>query len=61
MYYTETMEMHCASRQRNVGNKSSSARRTKQNILMLVSNGSFSGKKKSRFIKNQESSGLLSK
>ena len=28
---------------------------------MLVSNGSFSGKKKSRFFKNQKVSGLLSK
>ena len=36
-------------------------RRTKQNILMLVSNYSVCGKKKSRFIKNKEPSGLLSK
>ena len=47
--------------QENSANKSSSVRRTKQNKLVSALNcGSFC-KKKSRFIKNQESGGLLSK
>ena len=55
------METYFVSCKKNTANKSYSVRRTKQTRLMLVSNCAICGKKKSRFIKNQESSGLLSK
>ena len=60
IYYIETMDTYCVNCRENTANKNSSVRKTKQNRLMLVSN-SICGKKKSRFIKNQEASGLLSK
>ena len=36
-------------------------RKTKQEILVIISGCAFCGKTKSRFIKNQEASALLSK
>ena len=54
------METYCVSCKKNTANKNSSVRRTKQNRLMLVSNCAICGEKKSRFIKNQEASVLLS-
>ena len=52
--------MYCVSCKKNIANKNSSVKRTKQNRSMLVSNCAFCGKKNSIFIKNQEASGLLS-
>ena len=54
------METYCVSCKKNTANKNSSVRRTKQNRLMLVSNCAICCEKKSRFIKNQEASVLLS-
>ena len=48
------METNCVSCKKNAGNKNSSVRVTKQNRLMLLSNFAVCGKKKSKFIKNQE-------
>ena len=48
------METHCVSCKKNTANKNSSASKTKQNRLMLLSNCAICGKKKSTFIKNQE-------
>ena len=53
------MEMYCVSSKKNTVNKN--VKRAKQNGLILVSNCAICGKKKSRFIKNQEAKGLLSK
>ena len=47
------METYCISYKKNTANKNSSARRTRQNRLMLVSNCAVCAKKKSRFIKIQ--------
>ena len=55
------METYCVSCKKNTANKNSGARRTKQNRLMLISNCVVCGKKKSRLIKNQEASRILSK
>ena len=55
------METYFVSFKKKTANKNSSFRRTKQNRLMLVSNCSICGKRKSRFINNQEASWLLSK
>ena len=53
------MEKYCFSCKENTANKlSGSVRRTKQNGPVLVSNSTVSGKKNSRFIKNQEASRL---
>ena len=38
----------------NIANENPSVRKTKQNRLMLLLNYAICGKKKSRFIKNQE-------
>ena len=57
-YYTKTTEAYCVRCKKNTTNKISSVRRTRQNRLMLVSNCAICGKKKSRFIKNQEASRL---
>ena len=51
--------MYCVSSKKNTVNKN--VKRAKQNGLILVSNCAICGKKKSRFIKNQEAKGLLSK
>ena len=53
--------MYCVSCKKNTANKTSSVGRTKQNRLMLVSNCAICLEKKSKFIKNYEASGLLSK
>ena len=53
------METYCVSC-KNTANKNSSVKRTKQNRLMLMSNYAFCDKKKTRFIKNEEASELLS-
>ena len=50
------METYCVSCKKNIANEKSSFGRTKQNKLMLVSNWAVFVKKKSRFIKNQETS-----
>ena len=52
------MEIYCVSCKKNIANKNSSARRTKQSRLMLLSNCAVFSRKKSRFIKNQETSRL---
>ena len=59
--HIKTMETCCVSCKKNNANKNSSVRRTKQNRFMLVSNFANCGKKKSKTIRNQEASRLLSK
>ena len=54
----KTMETYCASCKKNTANKNSNARRTKQNRLMLPFICAVCGKKKMRFINNQEPSRL---
>ena len=46
------MEIYFVSCKKNTANEN--VRRTKKNKLMLLSNCAVFGKKKSRFIKNQE-------
>ena len=58
IYYTKTKEKYCFTFKKNAVKQSSSVRRTKQNRLMFLSNCAVRGKKKSRFIKNQEASTL---
>ena len=53
--------MYCVICKNYTENKNSSIKRTKQNRLMLLSNCVVCSKKKLRFIKNQETSRLLSK
>ena len=48
------METYCVSSKKYTGNENSNVRKTKQNRLMLLSNCSICGKKKSTFIKNKE-------
>ena len=52
--YKVTMETYCVSPRKYTGNENSNVRKTKQNRLMLLSNCSICGKKKSTFIKNKE-------
>ena len=52
------MEKYCIIRKKNTANKSSTVRRTRQNRLMLVSNRTICGKKKSWFIKSHETDKL---
>ena len=52
------METYSVSCKKNTVNKNSTLTRTKQNRLMLVSNCAISGKKKSKFIINQDASRL---
>ena len=60
IYYIKPIEKYCFSCKGNTANKlSCSARRTEQGRLVLVSNFAIWGKKKSRFIKNQEASSRL--
>ena len=40
------METHCVSCRKNIPKQNSSVRKTKQNILMLLSNCAICGKKK---------------
>ena len=48
------MEAYCVSSKKYTTNENSNVRKTKQNRLMLLSNCSICGKKKSTFIKNKE-------
>ena len=49
------METYCVSCKKYAANKNSSARKTKQNRLMILSNCAVCGKKNSTFvIKNKE-------
>ena len=48
------METYCVSYKSNAENENSSATKTKQNRLMVLSNCAVCGKKKSTFIKNKE-------
>ena len=45
------METHCVNCKKNTANENSSAKNTKQNTLMLLSNCAVCGKKKSTLIK----------
>ena len=54
IYAIKTMETYCVSCEKNTANKNVSARKTKQNRRMFLSNCAVCGKKKSEFIKNQE-------
>ena len=47
------METYCVSYKKHIENKNSNVRKTKQNILMLLSNCSVCGKKKLKFIKKR--------
>ena len=51
------MRTYCVSCKKNTANKNSSIIRTKENVWMFVSNFAICGKKKAKFIKNQEVSG----
>ena len=56
MRYIKTIETYCFSCKKYAPNKVSSVRKTKQSILMLLSNYAACGKKKSTFIKSKETS-----
>ena len=55
------METYCVSFKEKYFEQKCSVRRARQNKLITVSNCAICGKKKSRFIKNQETGRLLSK
>ena len=59
--YIKTMETYSITRKNDTANINSSVRRTKQNKLMVLASCTICGKKKTRFTKNREASGLLSK
>ena len=48
------MKTYCVSCKKYAENENSNVRKTKQNILMLLSNCAVCGKKKSAFVKNKE-------
>ena len=48
------MKIYCVSCKKHTANEFSNVRKTKKNRLMLLSNFSICGKRKSTFIKNQE-------
>ena len=48
------METYCVSCKKYTANKNSTVRKTKQNILMILSNCAVCCKKKSTFLKNNE-------
>ena len=50
----QTMETSCVSCEKYTVNKNSNVRRTKQNRLMLLSNCTIYGKKRSTFIKDKK-------
>ena len=52
VYYIKTMETCFVSCKKNTANKNSNIRRTKQNILMTLSNCAICGKKKSMLVEN---------
>ena len=43
------MEIHCVSCEKNIANRNTSVKRTKQNTLMLASYRAICSKKKARF------------
>ena len=49
IYYTITMETYILRCKRNTANENSSVRKTKQNILILLSNCAVCGNKKSTY------------
>ena len=53
MYYIPQWKI-LSSCKKNIVHKNSRSKRTKQNRLMFVSNCAICGKKKWRFVKNQE-------
>ena len=55
------MKIFCTICKKNAANKHCRVRRAKENRLMLISNYFVCGKENLGFIKNQETSGLLSK
>ena len=57
--HIKTMKTYCVSFKKNTVNKNSCVKRTKESWLMLLSNCVVCGKKKLKFIKNQEASKLL--
>ena len=48
------METYYVSCKKNTANENTSVRKSKQSILMLLSNWAACDRKKSRFIENQE-------
>ena len=52
--FIQTMETSCVSCEKYTANKNSNVRRTKQNRLMLLSNCTIYGKKRSTFIKDKK-------
>ena len=48
------METYCVRNKKYIANENSSATKAKKTRLMLLSNCTVCGKKKSTFIKNQE-------
>ena len=54
IYYIKTAETYRVSCKKNTVNENPNIRKIKQNRLMLLSNSAVYGKKKWRFIKNQE-------
>ena len=55
IYYIKMIERYWVSCEKNTVKKNSTVRKTKQYRLMILSNCISCGKKRSRFIKNQES------
>ena len=53
-HYMKTVEKYCVSCKKNTAYENSSVRKIKQTRLMLLSDSAVCGKKKARFIKNQE-------
>ena len=52
------METYCVSCKKNTANENSSVKKTKQNISVLLSNCAICSKKKSNFIKNQDTNSI---
>ena len=52
------MESYCVSCKKYTENENTNVRKTKQNRLMLLSNCTVCGKKKSTFIQNKEHQNL---
>ena len=56
MYYINTEETYCVSCKKNAANENPNVRRTKQNILMPLSNCTACGKKKNQGLLKTRSS-----
>ena len=54
------MKSHCLKCRKDTENINSEVSKTSNNRIMILSNSAKCGSRKSRFIKNQESKGLLS-